>query len=261
MSNDGRGGKPVGRLASDRSGRENVPTRSSRLGSWSAALPLIILALVVGLGGGTAIGWFIGQGSQEAAPTTTAAVTTTEGTGTTADAGAGFGVVTVSGDALPVYQSGSPDTAVGLTIPAIDGADFAGNAYTITANGNPKLILAVAHWCPYCQQALPVYSEWYASADRPADLEVFMLVVFTTPDRGNYPPGPWLVAEDWGGPVLADDAAGSMARALGIAAVPFSLLVSPDGTVASRTTGSLSAGQLDASVEYLASLSSTTTTP
>lgn len=254
MSNDGRGGKPVGRVASDRSRRGYVPTRSSRWGSWSAALPLIILALVVGLGGGTAIGWFIGHGSQQAASTTTGAVTTTEATGTTADAGAAYGVVTVTGEALPVFQNGTADTAVGLTIPEIDGTDFEGNEYTITANGSPKLILAVAHWCPYCQQALPVYSEWYASSELPADLEVFMLTVFTTPDRGNYPPGPWLVAEDWRGPILADDAAGSMARALGIASVPYSLLVAADGTVASRTSGSLSAEQLDAAVEYVTGL-------
>jgi len=261
----------VGRLAGERSGKGQGPTGPARRSAWSSALPLIILALVVGLGGGVAIGWFVGHGSQEAAPTTSAttttapddgtATTTTRSTETTADAGNAYGVVTVSGSTLPLFQQGSLDTAVGLAIPEIRGADFAGNEYTISANGHPKLIVALAHWCPYCQEALPVYSEWYASAQLPDGLEVFMLTVFTTPDRGNYPPGPWLAEEAWSGPLLADDAAGTMANALGIASVPYNLLVAPDGTVVTRATGGLSAEQLDSAVEHLVGLSTTTTAP
>lgn len=263
MSNDGRGGKPVGRLAGERSGKGGRPAGPARRGAWSSALPLIILALVVGLGGGVAIGWFIGHDAGEAAPTTTAAATTTTGgTDTTADPAVGYGEITVAGDPLPMYQNGSPDAAVGVAIPEVTGTDFAGNTHTIALNDRPKLIVAVAHWCPYCQQAMPVYSEWFASAV-PAELgvEVYLLTVFTTPDRGNYPPGPWLDAEDWSGPILADDPVGSMANAFGIASVPYNLLVAPDGTVVSRSTGGLTTEQLDAAVEHLAGLSATTTTP
>jgi len=262
----------VGRLAGERSGQGEGPSRPARRDARSSALPLIILALVAGLGGGVAIGWFVGHGSQEAAPTTSAAATTlpdggtatttTQATETTVDAGGAYGVVTVSGNTLPLFQQGSLDTAVGLAIPEIKGADFAGNEYTISANGNPKLIVALAHWCPYCREELPVLSDWLASTDLPElGVEVYLLTVFTTPDRDNYPPGPWVAEEAWSGPLLADDAAGTMANALGIASVPYNLLVAADGTVVTRATGGLSAEQLDSAVEYLVGLSTTTTTP
>jgi len=272
MSNDHLGGKPVGRLAGEPPGKGRRPAGPERRGAWSSALPLIILALVAGLGGGVAIGWFVGHSSQEAAPTTSAATTTvpdggtatttTQSTETTADTGNAYGVVTVSGNSLPLFQQGSLDTAVGLAIPEITGADFAGNEYTISANGNPKLIVALAHWCPYCREELPVLSEWFSSADlAELGVEVYLLTVFTTPDRDNFPPGPWVADEAWSGPLIADDAARTMAGALGIASVPYNLLVAPDGTVVTRATGGLSAEQLDSAVEYLVGLSTTTTTP
>jgi cytochrome c biogenesis protein CcmG/thiol:disulfide interchange protein DsbE len=261
MSNDRSGGKPVGRLATARTAKGAGPGGSRRPGASSSALPLIILALVAGLGIGVAIGWFAGHSTQEAAPTT-AATTTTGGTDTTADPGTAYGVVTVSGDALPVFESGSPDTGIGLPIPEISGVDFAGDPQVIAADGRAKLIVGLAHWCPYCRQELPVLSEWYASADLPADVEVFLVTVFTASDRDNYPPGPWLAEEGWSGPVLADDQTGSIAAALGIASVPYNLFVAPDGTVVARTTGGRSADQLNADIEYLASLSAEgTTTP
>lgn len=256
---DRAGGLPVGRSASEGGGRATRPApRRAR----PAALPLIILALVAGLGGGVAIGWFIGHGSREAAPTTTAAAPTTSGeTATTVDIAGAYGVVMVSGTGLPALASGETDAAVGLAIPHIEGVGFDGRAHVIGANGKGKLIVALAHWCPYCQQELPILSEWYASADIPDGVEVFLLTVFTSPDRTNFPPGPWLAAEEWTGPVLADDATGSLASALGIVSVPYNLLVSPDGTVAARVTGGLTTEQLDGAIEYLATGESSTTTP
>lgn len=255
MGNDGRGGKPVGRAAAAGVRRGGSPAGSSKRGARPSALPLIILALVAGLGGGVAIGWFIGHGSQEAAtPTATAATSTTGGTSTTADAGAAYGVVTVSGEPLPRFDNASTDTAIGLTIPEISGEDFAGHPYTISPNGTAKLIVALAHWCPYCQQELPVLTGWHASADLPAGVEVFLLTVFTTPERGNYPPGPWIAASGWSGPVLVDDQAGSIAYALGIASVPYNLFVAPDGTVVGRATGGRTAAQLDADIRQLLGL-------
>jgi thiol-disulfide isomerase/thioredoxin len=258
---DRAGGLPVGRAAAGRKGGDGRTSRPARRGAWSSALPLIILALVVGLGGGVAIGWFAGHGSREAAPTTTAVTTTTGAASTTADGTGAYGVVTVSGPALPTFTSGQADAALGLAVPRIDGVDFEGRPQAISANGKGKLIVALAHWCPYCQQELPILSEWYASADLPDDIEVFLLSVFASPERGNFPPGPWLTGEAWGGPILADDPAGSMANALGIASVPHNLLVAPDGTVAARITGGLSVEQLDGAIDYLAAWEPPTTTP
>lgn len=274
---DDIGGMPVGRLAVDRAGAAGSPPGPSRRRASSSALPIIVLALVAGLAIGLAIGLLIAKGTQEAAPTTASTATTTtlpsDGTaGTTSTTSGGadtttetlpgpaYGVVAVSGAALPVLQSGAADTALGLPIPEIDGVDFAGNAQAITANGKGKLIVALAHWCPYCNQELPVLQEWYATADLPADIEVFLLNVFTDPTRDNFPPSTWLAQASWSAPVVADDEEGSLAAALGIASVPYNLLVAPEGTVAARVTGGLTAEQLDSAVEYLVGLSETTTT-
>jgi len=267
--NDGEdtGGLPVGRLASERAGAAGGPGRPSRQGKLSSALPMIILALVAGLGIGLAIGLLVNRGgTQEAATTTSAPPSTTlapDGASTTSGEtdGAAYGVVTISGTALPVLQQGVEDTALGLTVPQVTGADFDGNAQAITANGNSKLIVALAHWCPYCNQELPVLRDWYAAADLPAGIEVIVVNVFTDPTRDRYPPSTWLAELSWNGPVIADDAAGSLARALGIASVPYNLLVTPEGTVAGRIVGGLTVEQLDSAVEYLAGLSAGTTTP
>lgn len=248
---DRAGGLPVGRTAAQRQGAAGRGDGPARAGAWSSAFPLIILALVVGLGGGVAIGWFIGHGAQEAAPVTTMVTTTSEGTNPTTDTAGAYGVVTVSGTALSTFTSGQTDTALGLAVPRIEGVDFEGRPQVISANGKGKLIVALAHWCPYCQQELPVLSDWYASADLPGDIEVFVLSVFASPERSNFPPGPWLAQEAWTGPVLADDTSGSLATALGIASVPYNLLVAPDGTVAARITGGLSVEQLDDAIDYL----------
>jgi len=264
------GGMPVGRLASGRAGGAGSPGRPTGTLGLSSALPLIILALVAGLGIGLAIGLLVNQGgSQEAATTTTSSessttlapddssTTTSEGT----DAAPAYGAVTVSGTALPVLQQGVEDTALGQAVPEISGEDFEGNAQAITANGSGKLIVALAHWCPYCNQELPVLRDWYATTDLPADVEVILLNVFTDPTRDNYPPSTWLAEAAWSGPLIVDDVSGSLASALGIASVPYNLLVTPEGTVAGRITGGLTVEQLDSAVDYLAGLSTTTTTP
>jgi hypothetical protein len=269
----GAGGTPVGLAAS---GPARVSTAAAapapRAPSW--VIPMIVLALFAGLGTGVAVGMLIGGADQEtavttastAAPTTSLAPTSTAGpadsTTTTTDAGAApaYGVVTVSGDALPPLQDGVADAAVGLPMPEISGIDFDGNALTIADNGKAKLIVALAHWCPHCNNELPVLRDWYASAAIPDTVEVFSLTVFTDPTRASYPPSTWLRQADWNLPLIADDEARTIATTLGIPAVPFWLLVGADGTVAARFTGGLSADQLDSLLEAVVDLPETTTT-
>ena len=38
--------------------------------------------------------------------------------------------------------------------------DFEGDAVAITNDGRPKIILLFAHWCPHCQNEVPVVTEW-----------------------------------------------------------------------------------------------------
>jgi hypothetical protein len=63
-----------------------------------------------------------------------------------ADEASVYGDVDVSGNDLPAFVAGSPDSAVGLAAPEIEGVDFDGNSVAITNDGRPKLILNLAHW-------------------------------------------------------------------------------------------------------------------
>ncbi len=63
-----------------------------------------------------------------------------------ADEASVYGDVNVSGADLPTFVQGSPDGAVGLAAPEIEGVDFDGNSIAITNDGRPKLILNLAHW-------------------------------------------------------------------------------------------------------------------
>ncbi|MFH1329972.1 MAG: TlpA disulfide reductase family protein [Actinomycetota bacterium] len=261
-------GLPVGLAAS--AGATPYPAASpapSPTPSW--VVPMILLALVAGLGIGLAIGLLVGgnDGSGQAATTTTAAgPTTTAGDPTTTlpweTADAYGATVTVAGNPLPMLGSAATDTAVGLPLPEITGTDFAGNALTIAADGKAKLIVALAHWCPYCNAEVPILMDWYP-AGVPDGVEVITLSVYSDPAKANFPPATWLRQAEWDLPLLADDEGRTLVTALGIPAVPFWLLVSADGTVIERGTGQVEAATLDQIVEALAATAegATTTVP
>jgi len=232
-------------------------------------VPMIILALVAGLGIGMAIGLLIGgrDDSGQATTTTSAAgpTTTTSAAGPTTtvpwEAADAYGAtVTVVGSPLPVLGSAATDAAVGLPLPEITGTDFAGNSLTIAADGKAKLIVALAHWCPYCNAEVPILMDWYP-AGVPEGVEVISLSVYSDPAKANFPPATWLRQARWDLPLIADDEARTLVTTLGIPAVPFWLLVSADGTVMERGTGQVEAAALDTIVAGLAAtLAATTTT-
>lgn len=239
-------GLPVGLGAS------SAQPGGSRLPSW--VIPMVVLALVAGLGIGLAVGMLIGGKNDSGQAATTTGATSTTGPATTAawqpeDAyGAG---VTVDGNALPPYNSEAADTAIGLPMPPLAGTDFAGNTVSIGADGRAKLIVALAHWCPYCNNEVPILNEWYA-AGIPDGVDVIALHVYADPTRPHFPPAAWVEEVGFSLPLIADDESRTLVRTLGIPAVPFWLLVSADGTVMERATGQVGADVLDGIVEALA---------
>jgi thiol-disulfide isomerase/thioredoxin len=246
-------------------GRADAPAPAAapatRTPSW--VLPMIVLALAAGLGIGMAIGVLIGNGGGgEAAPTSGASTTT--GATTTVPwvpADAYGAAVTVSGTALPMLNDSAPDTAVGMAIPEIAGTDYHGNPLSITANGKPKLIVALAHWCPYCNAEIPILLDWYPTGV-PEGIELISLSVYPNPTRQHFPPKTWLDEAGWTLPLIADDDESTVVATLGIPAVPFWLLVSADGLVMERGTGQVEASVLDGIVDALeATTGSTTTVP
>ena len=150
--------------------------------------------------------------------------------------------VTVVGDPLPLFGE-EPDAAVGATIPSLTGTDYNGEAVAIdAANGTPKLVLVMAHWCGHCQREVPEVQAWIDQNGIPSDIDMVAVAAANSPDRGNYPASAWLEAEGWSVPVLIDDADDSAYLALGAPPFPAWILVDADGTVLARPVG---AGAID----------------
>ena len=115
-----------------------------------------------------------------------------------ADASIGFGDPVVTGDPLPVYNSASPtDLVVGLAAPETVGADWEENEVRIEADGRPKIVLFLAHWCPFCQAEVPVVQDWLDAGNLPDDVDIYSVATQTDRLRPNWPPQEWLEDEGW----------------------------------------------------------------
>jgi thiol-disulfide isomerase/thioredoxin len=163
--------------------------------------------------------------------------------------------VTVGGTPLPEYDSSqSPDPAVGDTIPTLEGAALGtGTPVTIgpdSADGEPQMIVFVAHWCPHCQAEVP---RLVALAKQGVfdGVRVSAVATSTASNADNFPPSAWLKDVDWPFPVLADSTNGTAGRAYGLSAFPYFVMVRPDGTVAGRATGELPEAELQANIAAL----------
>ncbi|MGH8872730.1 MAG: TlpA family protein disulfide reductase, partial [Acidimicrobiia bacterium] len=97
------------------------------------------------------------------------------------DESIGYGDPTVEGDPLPMFTSGAQDAAVGLPAPTVTGADWEGNPVSIEPDGSPKIVLFLAHWCPHCQNEVPVVQDWVDAGNLPDDVE--LISVATSTDR------------------------------------------------------------------------------
>jgi len=153
--------------------------------------------------------------------------------------------------ALPVYDATvDEDPAVGMTIPTVTGKDFDGNDITISGDdGQAKVILFVAHWCPHCQREVPLLKEHLDDVPMPDDVELLTVSTSVKPGADNYPPEEWLDSEGWTAPVLADDENSAVAQAYGLSAFPYFVVVDADGKVVARASGELSTEEFDAAVQ------------
>lgn len=155
--------------------------------------------------------------------------------------------VRVDGSALPMAGP-AVDPAVGVKMPDLHGKNFEGRDVDITADGTPKLIFFLAHWCPHCQAEVPKIVDWIDDRGAPAGIGLYSVSTNTTSSRPNYPPSDWLTGERWPIPVLADDAQSSAANAVGLNAFPFFVATDGTGKVVARSSGELTIPQIEAMV-------------
>jgi thiol-disulfide isomerase/thioredoxin len=156
----------------------------------------------------------------------------------------------VTGTPLPAYAPGATDPAVGQPAPLVEGASFDGTPVAIKADGRPKLVLFIAHWCPHCQREVPVVQDWLDAKGLPARVDLVSVATGIDPTLPNYPPDAWLAREGWTPPVIVDGDR-QIATAYGLTAFPYWVAIGADGNVAGRLTGELTPDQLD---ELVASL-------
>ena len=156
-------------------------------------------------------------------------------------------VPTISGAALPKFENPNGDPAIGQAAPEVSGTDFTGKAVGIKADGRPKVVIFLAHWCPHCQAEVPLVQTWVSAGGVPQGVDVVAVATGIDPVRPNYPPDAWFQREGWTTPVIVDPT-NSVASAYGLSAYPFWVFIGPDGKVVARAVGEISIPDLEAQI-------------
>ena len=159
--------------------------------------------------------------------------------------------VKVSGKVLEQFDSAkSPDPAVGVVAPVLEGKDFQGNPVVVDATKTgPVMLVFLAHWCPHCNREVPRLNTWKHSGQVPAELHVIGVTTAVSKTSPNYPPAQWISDKGWEWPVLADQStgdgtAGIAAGAMGASGWPYFVIIGKDGKVKVRVSGEVEVADL-----------------
>lgn len=157
----------------------------------------------------------------------------------------GAGPVAIVGDSLPEFprDPGEVDEAVGETAPVLIGETLDGESIRIDAAvDGPTWLVFVAHWCPHCNEEIPVINELRDEGRIPDEVNVVAISTAYNPGRPNWPPDEWLDEMDWTYPAVNDGIDTDQeiyiaATAFGLGGFPFSILIDEDGVVDTRWSG------------------------
>jgi thiol-disulfide isomerase/thioredoxin len=166
-----------------------------------------------------------------------------------------FSDVTVTGDALPAFDSASTatDASIGMTAPIVSGKGFTGTEITTDGAGTPTLLVFLAHWCQFCQREVPQLVEWEKDGKTPTGIDVIAIATGTDPANPNFPPSEWLAREEFPAlwPVIADSADKKAANAFGLSGYPYFVLVDAQGKVFTRLSGEIPMDDLTAIINQM----------
>lgn len=166
---------------------------------------------------------------------------------TAVDESTAFGQVTVEGDNLPFLDSAAGDVAVGVTAPTVTAETFDGQELTIGPDGNAKIVVMLAHWCPHCQAEVPVLQGWLEAGGLPEGVDLYGVTVLTNRvrDGRTWPPQDWLEDEGWTSPTVKDDQQNSIVNAYGMTGTPTYVVLGPDNENLGRISGEIGLGGLE----------------
>ena len=164
-----------------------------------------------------------------------------------------FSDITVTGDALPGFDSASTDASIGMTAPIISGKGFTGTEITTDGAGTPTLLVFLAHWCQFCQREVPLLVQWEKDGLTPTGVDVIAVATGTDPANPNFPPSEWLAREEFPAlwPVIADSADKKAANAFGLSGYPYFVLVDAQGKVFKRLSGEIPMDELTAIINQM----------
>lgn len=150
-----------------------------------------------------------------------------------------FRDVSVAGEALPFFDSQAGDPAVGLTAPTLSGSDWNDNEITIGADGRAKIVVMLAHWCPFCQAEVPEIQAWVDAGGLPEGVDLYGATILTNRvrDGRTWPPQNWLEGEGWTSPTIMDDQSNSIVTAYGVQATPTYVILGPNNENLGRVGG------------------------
>ncbi|MDE0233323.1 MAG: TlpA disulfide reductase family protein [bacterium] len=150
--------------------------------------------------------------------------------------------VAVDGDPIPVLAGNVPvgqDIAFGWDAPAVTGSDWMGNPVTIDqADGRPKVIVFLAHWCPHCQAEVPQIQAWLNQTGGSSEVDLYGVATSINRSRPNWPPSDWLDREGWTSPTIMDHN-NRAATAYGLSAFPYWVAVNAEGKVVYRVAAAI----------------------
>lgn len=157
--------------------------------------------------------------------------------------------VTITGE--PLGEFTQPDPAIGLTAPAVSGTAFDGSSVELAPGA--RVYGFFAHWCPHCQEELPLLTEWMEAGVLPDGVDFVAVSTAVEPDAGNYPPSAWFEEVGYADTVLLDDDLDSTARAFGLTGFPYWVVTDADGAVVFRVGGQIDETQFAALGAFAAS--------
>ena len=170
----------------------------------------------------------------------------------TAGAEQPYGVVTVDGDPLPPLGEGD-DPAVGQVAPTVRSERSDGQTNLAPGEeGQPTMVVFLAHWCPHCQAEVPLLVEM-AEDGVFDDIRTVAVLTGTTDTRPNFPPGAWLDREGWIGDRLYDDESSTAGLTYGLTGFPMLVFLDEDGRVTQRVSGQQPREAIQAAVDDLTS--------
>ena len=146
---------------------------------------------------------------------------------------------------------GRSESVGGLYSPTVDGYDFSGQPLSIENNGRPKIIIFLAHWCSHCQEEVQILEKYFSIHGVSSDLDAYAVATAIDSNKPNYPPDKWLKKESWPYQIMSDTSDDAIAKAFGVNAFPYWVLVDSEGKVLSRVKGSLTENEIVQTFEMM----------